>query len=46
MGLSGGGQENVVPEQHQNKKTRINPEEELDPVDTVNFFRLDPKALG
>jgi len=45
-----GGQENQIPklqpQQQQKKKIELSPEEQLKPVDIVNFFRLDPKALG
>jgi len=45
-----GGQENLIPKlqsrPQQKKKKELIPEEQLDPMDTVKNFRLDPKALG
>ena len=46
-----GGQENVVAkpqgqQQQKNRKKELSSENKLDPIDVVNCFRLDPKALG
>jgi len=48
-GYPGGGQEKMIPKHQSSKqqnKTKPSPEEKLNFVDTVNFFRLDPRALG
>lgn len=49
-GPSGGRQEKIISKpqtvNQQNNKTKLSPEDKLNIVDTVNFFKLDPKALG
>jgi hypothetical protein len=46
-GPAGGGQENRLPKNKlQQQKKELSPEEQLNSLDTVNFFRLDPKKLG
>jgi len=45
----GSGQETIIPKHQfskQQNKAQPSSEEKLNFVDTVNFFRLDPKALG
>lgn len=46
-GPAGGGQENRLPKNKpQQQKKELSHEEQLNSLDTVNFFRLDPKKLG
>lgn len=48
-GRADGGQEKMTPKHQcskQQNKAKPSPEEKLNFIDTVNFFRLDPKALG
>lgn len=37
---------NLIPKQQEKQKVLHSSDDQLDPFDTINFFRLDPKILG